>query len=119
MVCIVKICVRFNDHSEQFGTLNENCANLCICTLRYQLGMKFSTFDQDNDGFKGNCAVLMRGAWWYGIEYCQSSNLNGEYINPGSKMAGPTNVNWWHWISPHAHYSLKFTDMKIRSENFH
>uniref|UniRef100_A0A182QB02 Fibrinogen C-terminal domain-containing protein n=1 Tax=Anopheles farauti TaxID=69004 RepID=A0A182QB02_9DIPT len=28
-------------------------------------GMKFSTFDSDNDNYKDNCAASYTGAWWY------------------------------------------------------
>lgn len=34
--------------------------------LKYHLGMKFSTFDYDNDTWKkGNCALKYTGAWWH------------------------------------------------------
>ncbi|XP_055528753.1 microfibril-associated glycoprotein 4-like isoform X3 [Wyeomyia smithii] len=40
-------------------------------------GMKFSTFDRDNDIYIDSCAKLAHGAWWY--YQCFRSNLNGKY----------------------------------------
>lgn len=28
-------------------------------------GIKFSTYDQDNDNYKGNCAQEDKGGWWF------------------------------------------------------
>ena len=39
-------------------------------------GMKFSTFDSDNDKYSGgNCAISIHGGWWY--YECGTSRLNG------------------------------------------
>ena len=37
-------------------------------------GMKFSTFDNDNDRYGGNCAVDWYGGWWY--KDCYHININ-------------------------------------------
>lgn len=28
-------------------------------------GIKFSTYDQDNDNYQGNCAQEDKGGWWF------------------------------------------------------
>ncbi|XP_078367167.1 uncharacterized protein LOC144651149 [Oculina patagonica] len=46
----------------------------------------FSTQDEDNDRYGGNCATSYQGAWWY--NKCRNSNLNGIYRqnNPSLKV---------------------------------
>ena len=69
----------------------------------------FSTYDCDNDDDSRNCAVTYKGAWWY--DACHMSNLNGLY-HRGSNTTFGEGVNWYTWKGHH--YSLKFTEMKIR-----
>ena len=70
---------------------------------------KFSTQDSDNDTYKGNCAVIYKGAWWYYA--CHSSHLNGLYLaGPHSSFAN--GVNWYDWKKHN--YSLRSTEMKTR-----
>ena len=73
------------------------------------VGHKFSTPDQDNDVWTNRCAVTYKGAWWY--EKCHSSNLNGAYLR-GVTTSYADGVVWHHWRG--LHYSLRFTEMKIR-----
>uniref|UniRef100_A0A1X7U0C2 Fibrinogen C-terminal domain-containing protein n=1 Tax=Amphimedon queenslandica TaxID=400682 RepID=A0A1X7U0C2_AMPQE len=72
-------------------------------------GMKFSTYNEDNDAYSGNCAATYKGAWWY--SHCHSSNLNGLYL-VGSHTSYANGVNWYHFKKHY--YSLKTTEMKIR-----
>jgi len=75
-------------------------------SLTYHRFMMFTTYDMDNDRWTtGNCAVNRRGAWWY--DNCEASNLNGEYNN--TVFQG---IHWGGWMG--IHYSLRFTEMKIR-----
>ncbi|KAG5886932.1 hypothetical protein JTB14_025012 [Gonioctena quinquepunctata] len=48
-------------------------------SLKFHIGMKFSTKDVDHDVAGQNCAVTAGGAWWY--RDCFHSNLNGQLIN--------------------------------------
>ncbi|XP_077865300.1 ryncolin-1-like [Saccoglossus kowalevskii] len=73
-------------------------------------GLYFSTRDRDNDvATAGNCAVIYKGAWWYGA--CHSSNLNGLY-HGGQTDQYATGVVWNPWRG--YNYSLKHVEMKIR-----
>ena len=74
-------------------------------------GMKFSTYDRDNDLTSSNCASLFKGAWWYGA--CLTSNLNGRYLKAGERSYH--GITWANWKSDR---SLKKTEMKIRPAQF-
>ncbi|KAM8718105.1 hypothetical protein ACLKA7_004762 [Drosophila subpalustris] len=76
-------------------------------SLDYHRGMKFSTFDKDNDKWEGvNCAIRYTGAWWYND--CQHSQLTGTYRNNNYDKG----VNWYRFRGPE--YSLKTAIMMIR-----
>ena len=78
-------------------------------SFTFQNGMKFSTRDKEQDTNPLNCAVLYKGAWWY--SNCHYSNLNGFY-RKGVHETYADGVNWRDWKG--YHYSLKFTEMKVR-----
>ena len=80
--------------------------------LSWHNGMKFSTRDRDNDVWPGKCAQTFKGAWWY--RKCHVSNLNGLYLF-GHHSSYANGVNWYYWKGHH--YSMKFTEMKIRRKN--
>ena len=67
-------------------------------------GIRFSTRDQDNDNYDGNCAQIFESAWWF--HDCFLSNLNGPYRSSGIYNYG---VGW----SSFTHY-LIFSEMKVR-----
>ena len=77
-------------------------------------GMAFSTRDVDNDTWNNNnCAVTLKGAWWYNA--CHASNLNGFYYL-GSHSSHGDGVNWSAWKG--YKYSLRKTEMKLRPSGF-
>ena len=79
-------------------------------SLERHRGRQFSTRDQDNDlSPTGSCAVAYKGGWWY--HKCHHSNLNGAYLR-GNHSSYADGVEWHAWTGHH--YSLRFTEMKIR-----
>lgn len=73
--------------------------------IRRNLGTKFSTRDNDNDGLDHtDCAEQEHGGWWYDTydDYCAGSILNGEYTknHRRSKSGGG--------------YTVKYSRMMIR-----
>lgn len=80
-------------------------------------GMKFSTFDKDNDKWEENCAEMFGGGWWYNS--CQAVNLNGIYYkgsyNPEKNKV--ENGVLWPTYKP-AGYSLKSVRMLVRPAAF-
>ncbi|XP_063427382.1 fibrinogen-like protein 1 isoform X2 [Mytilus trossulus] len=73
-------------------------------------GMKFSTYDQDNDNYSDNCAdhALFKGGWWY--NGCWKSNatiLNGHYTHRNNTSQGIIYKSF-------KKTSLKKSTMKIR-----
>ena len=83
-------------------------------SLSYHRDRPWSTRDQDNDERgNGSCAILHKGAWWYGG--CHQSNLNGLYHDRPHSSEG-AGVQWTIWKG--YHYSLKRAEMKIRPVDF-
>uniref|UniRef100_A0A671RJY9 Microfibril-associated glycoprotein 4-like n=1 Tax=Sinocyclocheilus anshuiensis TaxID=1608454 RepID=A0A671RJY9_9TELE len=80
-------------------------------SLSLHNGMKFSTFDKDQDNWRDSCTTKYSlGAFWY--NNCEHTNPTGLYLwgkDDGSLVIGPT---WYHWKS--SFKSLKTITMKIR-----
>ncbi|XP_068445672.1 fibrinogen-like protein 1 [Clinocottus analis] len=91
---------------------------------RYQFGVsewashqdvRFSTYDQDNDNHKGNCAQEDKGGWWF--NKCHSAHLNGLYYPNGFYNAlTDDGVVWYTWRG--WWYSLKTSAMKLRPTDY-
>ncbi|XP_028424415.1 microfibril-associated glycoprotein 4 isoform X2 [Perca flavescens] len=73
-------------------------------------GMKFSTFDKDQDPWDGNCARSFLGAFWYAA--CHHANPNGVYRWGADSTLYAVGVAWYNWKGHD--YSLKTISMKIR-----
>ncbi|XP_039644986.1 microfibril-associated glycoprotein 4-like [Perca fluviatilis] len=76
----------------------------------YHNGMKFSTFDKDQDNSGGNCARSYLGAFWY--NGCGHTNPNGIYRWGADGTISYVGVEWVHWKG--YNYSLKTISMKVR-----
>ncbi|XP_065896261.1 fibrinogen-like protein A [Dysidea avara] len=80
-------------------------------TQNYLNGMKFSTYDNDNDSWRtGNCAMKVgsatgNGGWWY--NQCWNINLNSQY-NPAQYGLISFGGNY---------YNPNWIEMKIRPFN--
>ncbi|KAA8588406.1 microfibril-associated glycoprotein 4 [Etheostoma spectabile] len=80
-------------------------------SLTRHIGMKFSTFDNDNDRWAlGNCAKSHMGAFWYNT--CLTANPNGIYGGGAQSTLSGVGVSWYSWKG--SNYSLKTISMKIR-----
>lgn len=86
---------------------------LCVClfagdSMKIHNKMAFTTYDQDNDRKKVNCAKESHGGWWYNS--CHHANLNGRYKEDGTE--GTDGINW---LEPtDISTSFFFTEMRIR-----
>lgn len=79
--------------------------------LVYHNGMKFTTYDSDNDQHTtSNCAVSFIGAWWYNA--CHYSNLNGQYGTNDDR-----GIIWNFWRG--SYHSMVKTKMMARKKMKH
>ncbi|XP_065372525.1 ficolin-1-like [Calliphora vicina] len=80
-------------------------------SLKYHLGSKFSTKDQDHDNHKSSsCAQDYTGAWWY--NECHHSNLNGKY-GDNTHAKG---ISWQTFR--HYNVSVENVKMMVRRRTF-
>ena len=62
-------------------------------------GMMFSTPDNDNDKWRGNCAAFSKSGWWYND--CYNININYQPPNVGGNLGS----------------FILFSEMKIRPKD--
>ncbi|XP_053298243.1 microfibril-associated glycoprotein 4 [Pleuronectes platessa] len=74
-------------------------------------GMKFSTFDRDQDMWPENCASNFMGGFWYNT--CHHANPNGVYRWGQEKTPYAVGVSWHTWKTTYD-YSVKSIVMKVR-----
>ncbi|XP_011198971.2 fibrinogen-like protein 1 [Bactrocera dorsalis] len=74
-------------------------------------GRKFSTYDQDNSERGVNCAEIYKGGWWFSMDKCLNSHLNGYYKNSSAAVASKGLI-WSSWHGRDS--SLKYVHMAIR-----
>jgi len=69
-------------------------------TVEKHNGMKFTTADNDNDNYGGNCGIVSKSGWWH--TSCAVININYQppYVYRSSSS-----------------HSVLFTEMKIRPKN--
>ncbi|XP_061387717.1 ficolin-1-like [Musca vetustissima] len=79
-------------------------------SLSYNRGLKFSTFDADNDNSRGNCAEALMGAWWFSD--CSASHFFGAYNTKRESETG--GIVWFHWKYS-SRYSFKYAEMLIKA----
>ncbi len=81
----------------------------------YHNGMKFSTWDRDNDEDEDrNCAAAFEGAWWF--RACHVSHLNGVNYNLQYLSYFAWGISYIHFGHPYPRYhSLKSTRMSIKA----
>uniref|UniRef100_A0A3Q3XGP0 Fibrinogen C-terminal domain-containing protein n=1 Tax=Mola mola TaxID=94237 RepID=A0A3Q3XGP0_MOLML len=83
-------------------------------SLSYHNNGVFSTKDHDLTPFITRCAMSYRGGWWY--KNCHEANLNGLYGIDFKHQVTSHGVIWTTWKG--THYSIAFTEMKMRPAAF-
>jgi hypothetical protein len=102
----------FLDVNGYSGTAGDSLTISKLTSSFIHNGMKFSTFDKDNDHMKndGSCAITCEGAWWY--NNCYDSHLNGKYVVNDMVNSNYKGMCWYALKSDHR--SLKSTQMKLK-----
>ena len=81
-------------------------------SMAYHDGMKFSTYDRDNDIEKGNCASAWTGAWWY--RKCHRVNLNARFPTTST-----TSAAYMGWNKIYGNYgNIIFSEMKLKYHRY-
>ena len=81
-------------------------------SMNYHSGIKFSTYDNDNDFSFVSCAVDHKAGWWFSD--CYRLNLNGVY----GGASGITQSNMiMHYLSSNFLEPIRTVTMKIKANN--
>ncbi|KAM3612020.1 uncharacterized protein V6R79_001174 [Siganus canaliculatus] len=105
----------FGDYEGTAGDALSGTYEVGVSSWASHQGIRFSTYDLDNDNYHGNCAEEDKGGWWF--NRCHSAHLNGKYYPNGHYSAlTDDGIVWYTWRG--WWYSLKTTVMKLRPGNF-
>uniref|UniRef100_A0AAG5DMM2 Fibrinogen C-terminal domain-containing protein n=1 Tax=Anopheles atroparvus TaxID=41427 RepID=A0AAG5DMM2_ANOAO len=99
---------QIGSEADKYMLTVDNYSGTAGNSLSYHNGMKFSTFDQDNDNEESSCAEDYSGAWWF--NHCYYSHLNARYFGKGEHFKYSVVWSAWKGIK----YSLKSSKMMVR-----
>ncbi|XP_009294451.1 microfibril-associated glycoprotein 4-like [Danio rerio] len=80
-------------------------------SLFFHNGMKFTTYDKDQDNTEKNCARMYLGGFWYNA--CHYANPNGVYLGGEDKTVFAIGNVWYTWKN-NLDIGMKFITMKIK-----
>ena len=72
---------------------------------------QFSTRDEDNDVYGGNCASIYLGGWWY--DACYTAHLTGPHVTP----AGADQNAKLYWYSKGVYTYYPNVEMMVRPKS--
>ena len=73
---------------------------------------RFSTYDRDNDGSSGSCAVTHGAGWWY--NNCTGGLPTGEGEVATVDGSRNTSTNAIYWLYDLGAYALLEVDVKVK-----
>eukprot|EP00112_Aurelia_sp_Birch-Aquarium-sp1_P006493 Seg1716.15 transcript_id=Seg1716.15/GoldUCD/mRNA.D3Y31 product="Fibrinogen C domain-containing protein 1" protein_id=Seg1716.15/GoldUCD/D3Y31 len=104
------------DYKIQFGTFTGNIGDALTMPSWGDLnGMKFTTYDRDNDLHQSeNCANTLRGGWWH--KKCSAGNLNGLFPGYSEQPRHTEVLKWITWAQGSGVIrDISYTEMKLRA----
>ncbi|KAH8260078.1 hypothetical protein KR026_002646, partial [Drosophila bipectinata] len=86
-------------------------------SLQFNVKLKFSTYDRDNDMLHDeNCPNICNGGWWF--HKCGPSSLNGVFYKDGTMTGNRFGIIWGSLQGENWDTSLTFVEMMIRPKLF-
>lgn len=107
---------RVHPESEEYKLYIQSYSGTAGNSMSYHNGMKFSTYDHDNEYEGYECSKGYKAGFWF--KKCFKAGLTVPYSN-SSKPQGKRRDIGILWTTWHGfHYSLKIVTMKIRPVDF-